>query len=70
MAAMESPDEARPAERDAATAFRCDFCGAEVENVRRVALDRGYERLRTRHRVRYACPACSERKDRERRADG
>ena len=47
--------------------FRCDFCGREVAHVRRVALDRGYERLQTPHQVRYACPDCSERKERQRR---
>jgi hypothetical protein len=48
--------------------FRCDFCGSEVPRVRRVALDRGYDRLQTPHRVQYACPECSERKERERSA--
>jgi hypothetical protein len=46
--------------------LRCDFCGAEVQSVRRVALDRGYERLGTPHRELYACPECSERKERSR----
>jgi hypothetical protein len=46
--------------------FRCDFCGSEVPRVRRVALDRDYDRLQTPHRVQYACPECSERKERER----
>ncbi|UCE86165.1 MAG: hypothetical protein JSU66_17895 [Deltaproteobacteria bacterium] len=50
--------------------FRCDFCGQEVPNVRRVALDRGYDRLQKPHAVRYACPSCSEKKDRERRERG
>jgi hypothetical protein len=45
--------------------FRCDFCGSEVPRVRRVALDRDYDRLQP-HRVQYACPECSERKERER----
>jgi uncharacterized protein with PIN domain len=49
------------------TLQRCDFCGAEVPSVRRVALDADYERLRTPHRERYACPACSESKERSRR---
>ena len=47
---------------------RCDFCGAEVPSVRRVALDAGYERLQTPHRERYACERCSEQKERERHA--
>jgi ribosomal protein L37AE/L43A len=46
--------------------FRCDFCGAKVPRVRRIALDRDYDRLQTPHRVQYACPECSERKERER----
>lgn len=46
--------------------FTCDFCGAAVPRVRRVALDRGYDRLQKPHRVQYACPDCSARKDRER----
>jgi hypothetical protein len=54
-------------ERDAdAPALRCDFCGVESGSVRRVALDDGYERLRTPHEERYACGACSERKERQR----
>jgi hypothetical protein len=46
----------------------CDFCGAETPRVRRVALDQGYDRLGQRHVVRYACSACSERKDAARTA--
>jgi hypothetical protein len=46
--------------------LRCDFCGATSSRVRRIALDEGYERLRTPHRERFACPECSERKERER----
>ncbi len=48
--------------------LRCDFCGKVVATVRRVALDRGYDRLGRRHGVRYACPPCSEAKERERLA--
>jgi len=51
---------------DAESGFRCDFCGLEVANVKRVALDGEYERLRTPHNPLYACPACSEQKERER----
>ena len=47
--------------------LRCDFCGEEVPSVRRVALDQDYDRLQTPHRELYACPACSERKERSRR---
>jgi hypothetical protein len=48
--------------------FRCDFCGKETDRVRRVALDRGYDRLGERHAVRYACQDCSERKEAQRQA--
>ena len=44
----------------------CDFCGKPSSTVRRVALDRGYDRLRTPHREQYACPDCSEAKERQR----
>jgi len=47
--------------------LRCDFCGEQVTSVRRVALDQDYDRLLTPHRERYACPSCSERKERARR---
>ena len=43
--------------------FHCDFCGCETGRVRRVALDRDYDRLSRRHPVRYACEACSSLKD-------
>jgi hypothetical protein len=46
--------------------LKCDFCGREALQVRRVALDQGYDRLGQRHAVRYACPECSEKKERER----
>ena len=45
------------------TTLRCDFCGAETERVRRVALDQGYDRLGQKHVVRYACDECSRRKE-------
>ena len=44
----------------------CDFCGEPAPVVRRVALDRGYERLQPLHPVRYACPRCSEEKEQRR----
>jgi hypothetical protein len=44
----------------------CDLCGAESSSVRRVALDRQYDRLRKPHQVLYACPSCSEKKERQR----
>ena len=48
---------------------RCDFCGERADSVQRVALDGEYERLRTPHQTQYACPACSEQKERTRRSD-
>ncbi len=45
---------------------RCDFCNAVVPSVRRIALVGDYERLRTPHQELYACPACSEKKEKER----
>jgi hypothetical protein len=44
----------------------CDFCGETVARVRRVALDRDYDRLQTPHAVQYACDTCSEAKERRR----
>jgi hypothetical protein len=55
-----------PAAPDAEAGLRCDFCGARVARVRRVALDRDYDRLQTPHPARYACPECSASKERER----
>ena len=53
-------DEPRP---EADGSFRCDFCGDTVPRVRRIALDRGYERLQTPHAVQYACESCSREKE-------
>jgi uncharacterized protein with PIN domain len=50
--------------------MRCDFCGDTVSRVRRVAIDGEYERLQTRHQVRYACESCSEEKERDRLGPG
>lgn len=55
-----------PSESPAETGVRCDFCQAIVPSVRRVALDGEYERLRTPHKELFACPACSDKKERER----
>ncbi len=46
--------------------LHCDFCGDLVMRVRRVVLDGDYERLQTRHAVRYACESCSDQKERQR----
>ena len=59
-------DEARSEEAAEEVALRCDFCGAETAHVRRVALDRDYDRLQPPHPVRYACQRCSQEKERER----
>jgi hypothetical protein len=59
-------DDAAPRSDDPASGQRCDFCGAVVTAVRRVALDHDYDRLQTPHRELYACDSCSERKERRR----
>lgn len=68
--AMASQGDQSAADGPGADTFRCDFCGEEVTTVRRIALDRGYERLRTPHRVQYACARCSERKEQQRTGRG
>ncbi len=45
------------------TGRSCDFCGEVVRAVRRVALDREYDRLQKAHREQYACDACFEAKE-------
>ena len=45
---------------------RCDFCGDRVASVRRVALDREYDRLQKAHQERYACAPCFEKKEQAR----
>ncbi len=52
--------------RSSEQGIKCDFCEDVVTSVRRVALHGDYERLRTRHAVMYACPACFEKEDRAR----
>ena len=59
-----------PKPAESSEGIRCDFCGATVPRVRRIALDGDYERLRTPHRPMYACPECSERKESARRGKG
>ncbi|MBK7948584.1 MAG: hypothetical protein IPK00_07520 [Deltaproteobacteria bacterium] len=56
------------AEREAGSAAgrRCDLCGKEVASVRRVALDREYDRLQLAHKELYACEPCFEAKERKR----
>jgi hypothetical protein len=45
---------------------RCDLCGNEVVSVRRVALDREYDRLQLAHKELYACEPCFESKEQRR----
>ena len=60
-------DEAEGQEAAEEAVLRCDFCGEETARVRRVALDRDYDRLQTPHAVRYACARCSSEKEKARR---
>lgn len=53
-------------EAGAAAGRRCDLCGKEVASVRRVALDREYDRLQLAHQELYACEPCFEAKERKR----
>jgi hypothetical protein len=62
----ESPGHGRERPRQRRPVLRCDFCGEPAASVRRVALDGDYDRLQVPHRELYACPACSERKERAR----
>ena len=58
-----SPDISPPR---GSVGLRCDFCGENAQSVRRIALDQDYDRLQTPHRELYACPKCSELKERRR----
>ena len=64
------PDRANQSEspRDPAAIVgrRCDLCGQEVVAVRRVALDREYDRLQVAHKELYACEPCFESKEQRR----
>ena len=59
------PEDSDDASTPGSRGLVCDFCGERVASVRRVALDQGYERLQTPHKERYACPACSQKKEQE-----
>lgn len=50
--------------------MKCDFCGKETETVKRVAIDRGYDRLTVKHEIKYACEECSKKKDIDRQVAG
>lgn len=60
--------KAGPAGREpgAGAGRRCDLCGKEVPSVRRVALDREYDRLQLAHKELYACEPCFESKEQKR----
>ena len=45
--------------------LKCDFCGRESASVARVALDSEYDRLTVKHEKRFACPECSEKKEKD-----
>lgn len=45
---------------------KCDFCGDRVQSVRRVALDREYDRLQKAHKELYSCSVCFENKENQR----
>ncbi len=55
-------------QKEDAYTVKCDFCGKEVSTVKRVAMDRDYDRLTVKHEVKFACEECSKKKDEERRA--
>lgn len=44
----------------------CDLCGDTVGAVRRVALDREYDRLQKAHHELYSCSTCFESKEKKR----
>ena len=47
--------------------MKCDTCGKEVKEVKRVVVDAGYDR--TLAKAMYNCPACYEEKLRSRKSD-
>ena len=66
MTAMSEPQSSEDPGAAPAEPFTCDFCGESTPHVRRVALDRDYDRLQKPHQVQYACDACSAEKERRR----
>lgn len=58
--------ELRNDARDREPGRVCDFCGDRVSTVRRVALDREYDRLQKAHREQYSCSTCFEAKEQRR----
>jgi uncharacterized Zn finger protein len=46
--------------------MRCDTCGKDVPQVKRVLVDSGYDR--TLSRALYNCPACYDKKELSKKA--
>ena len=46
--------------------LECDFCGKNTDEVKRVVLDVGYDRILAK--ALYACSECSDRKELERKS--
>lgn len=44
--------------------YVCDFCNQETYAVRRIALDKDYDRMHSE--AKYACHECSEQKENDR----
>lgn len=61
-----NPGPTRAGEPNGSEGRCCDLCGNVVLAVRRVALDREYDRLQLAHKELYACEACFESKERRR----
>ena len=66
MSAMSGVDPMEEGPEGGPEHFQCDFCGETVPRVRRIALDRDYDRLQKSHPVQFACDLCSEEKERRR----
>ena len=47
--------------------MKCDTCGKETPEVKRVVVDAGYDR--TLSKAMYNCPACYEKKAASRKKD-
>ena len=46
--------------------MKCDTCGKEAKKVKRVVVDKGYDRALAK--PLYNCPECYEQKERSKRA--
>ncbi|HBO84543.1 MAG: hypothetical protein A2073_02460 [Deltaproteobacteria bacterium GWC2_42_11] len=47
--------------------LKCDLCGKEFDTVRRIAVDKDYDRLSIRHEIKYSCPECFKKKEESRK---